>query len=745
MVLARMSFHMRIPVHYLVIMSGLAALSWEVMWQIKSTLALGVSAWGAALTLSITMGGMCAGSLLTGRILANKTIARPTRIYALLEFAIGISGLLLGQAFSAVEKLDTIVYSTTPGAATFVHLFGIVISIGIPAMAMGATIPVLTLVARQYQIPLSILYGLNTLGAAAGALIVAFSLIPLFGVTHAIWIVSALNIAVAIAAWQMHPGPALHLEKSEAKRETPPAPAFGTMAAAILVFVTGFTTFTLEIAWFRALTAAFLSTTDAFAIMLSCALIAIGAGAGFVPALKKRNIPIGVYLCWSGILVFLSTPVIERLDLFLYAISYTPMLIFMQWFIVSLCTIGPPFFLLGIALPWILDQQISAKKTGVLYGINTFAAIAGSIIAAWLFLPSFGFARTAWIAGIIAACTGILFTPKEKRISLCIMGMAALAAAVFFESGAGRTRVLGATHFSTETKPSRILESFEGPDVTATAAEYADGGRILFIDGFVATQQPQGGYMLDHVHYMPWMGYLPMLAVSSPENTLVICFGTGQTANAVRKENPAALDIVDVNKNIFKLAHNFLSNENVLQDSRVTPIVMDGRAYLRRTDKTYDVITLEPMPPSFAGVNALYSREFYKLAKKRLSHDGVIAQWLPFHLVTKHYSASIAKTFQSVFPNAILWIDPVSKVGILLGSANDNGNLGMDWPGYKRTGTRDLPETVVKEAVRLDRYELPQYAAEGEIISDDNQILSYGKAAHLLRDMKLHGEKNEFD
>jgi hypothetical protein len=42
----------------LILLSGLAALSWQVVWQIKSSLALGVSAWGTALTLATTMGGL---------------------------------------------------------------------------------------------------------------------------------------------------------------------------------------------------------------------------------------------------------------------------------------------------------------------------------------------------------------------------------------------------------------------------------------------------------------------------------------------------------------------------------------------------------------------------------------------------------------------------------------------------------------------------------------------------------------
>jgi len=41
----------------LVLISGFSALSWTVIWQLLSSLALGVSAWGTALTLAVTMGG----------------------------------------------------------------------------------------------------------------------------------------------------------------------------------------------------------------------------------------------------------------------------------------------------------------------------------------------------------------------------------------------------------------------------------------------------------------------------------------------------------------------------------------------------------------------------------------------------------------------------------------------------------------------------------------------------------------
>jgi hypothetical protein len=248
------------------------------------------------------------------------------------------------------------------------------------------------------------------------------------------------------------------------------------------------------------------------------------------------------------------------------------------------------------------------------------------------------------------------------------------------------------------------------------------------VDGFLTASQTGAGDA-PNVNYMAWMGHLPMLLHPAPRNALVICFGTGQTANAVRQENPESLDIVDINPRVFKLAHNFTANHGVLSDPRVKPIVMDGRAYMRRTRKIYDIITLEPMPPTFAGVNALYSREFYQLARERLGPEGVIAQWVPFHLVSGQDGASIARTFQSVFPNAILWIDPASTTGILVGTKDDRDALATNWPGFKRPGiTRNLTEQAIKRAVLMDRNELRRYGAYGEVISDDNQKLAYGEA-----------------
>src|SRR5262245_43965650 len=64
----------------MVFTGGIAALAWEVIWQLQASLAFGVSAAGTALTLAATMGGMTCGALAMGRWLRSRVPAHPLRL-----------------------------------------------------------------------------------------------------------------------------------------------------------------------------------------------------------------------------------------------------------------------------------------------------------------------------------------------------------------------------------------------------------------------------------------------------------------------------------------------------------------------------------------------------------------------------------------------------------------------------------------------------------------------------------------
>ena len=81
----------RLTFYLFIASSGFAMLSWEIIWQIKSTLALGVSAFGTAITLAVIMGGMSMGGFLMGRTLRESPPVRAVRLYGLLELIVGVA------------------------------------------------------------------------------------------------------------------------------------------------------------------------------------------------------------------------------------------------------------------------------------------------------------------------------------------------------------------------------------------------------------------------------------------------------------------------------------------------------------------------------------------------------------------------------------------------------------------------------------------------------------------------------
>jgi spermidine synthase len=377
--------------------------------------------------------------------------------------------------------------------------------------------------------------------------------------------------------------------------------------------------------------------------------------------------------------------------------------------------LGPAMLFLGMALPWCLEEFADVERNGRLYGINTLGAVAGSLFTAWLFLPSLGFSRTSWIIGLGVGGLALAALSARGRLAAASACAAALALAIFTTSSLGRDRVQGLAL-------GPIIVAFEEtPDSTISVVE-SGSGHYLVIDGFVASGEASGA------HYMQWMGRLPMLLHPDPRVALVICFGTGQTTNAVREEGAERIDVVDLNAAVFGMAGYFATNRGVLEDPRVHPIAMDGREWIRRTEQRYDVVTLEPMPPSFAGVNALYSREFYELAASKLAPGGIVTQWLPLHLVEPPEAEALTAAFLETFPDAMLWLDPVSGTGILVGRREPvSGSLGSHWPGLAHdVSTRTLGNDAIRLGEALGPIALAAYVRGAEPVTDDNQRLAYG-------------------
>jgi spermidine synthase len=198
---------------------------------------------------------------------------------------------------------------------------------------------------------------------------------------------------------------------------------------------------------------------------------------------------------------------------------------------------------------------------------------------------------------------------------------------------------------------STRLAMSEGVGETIVVLEQAHQ-RMLFVNGF-----PMSGTSFDSQRYMRLFVHVPLLLMERPRDSLVICFGVGNTLSAMLlHDSLERVDVVDVSKHVLEQAAYFSgTNHGALDNPRVQAHVNDGRQHLRmRSPASYDLVTLEPPPLPHAGVAGLYAREFYELVKSRLRPGGMMTQWLPMHQLTTEATRAVIRAFVEVFPTSVL-------------------------------------------------------------------------------------------
>src|SRR6185295_12254226 len=149
--------------------------------------------------------------------------------------------------------------------------------------------------------------------------------------------------------------------------------------------------------------------------------------------------------------------------------------------------------------------------------------------------------------------------------------------------------------------------------------------------------------------------------------------------------------VVELLPAVVRAGSLFSGNLGAATDPRLEIRVGDGRQELVRRSQRYDVITLEPPPPSAAGVVNLYSRDFYELVRSRLEPDGLMAQWWPLPAQNDEDSRSLVRSFLDVFPYASAWSTELHEV-LLVGSASP---IELEGPRIeKRFARGGIPEAL---------------------------------------------------
>ena len=746
----------------LVFLSGAAGLVYEVLWLKELSLLFGSTAYATATTLAVFFLGLAVGGAVAARWAPR--LRSPLLAYAWIELGIAASAVLYFALLGAYLQLYAPLYDALVERPAAFNAFRVALAALMlvpPAALMGASLPVLGqhLVRQPHDLGRygSLLYAVNTLGAATGALLAGFVLPLALGFDRAYLLAMAVNVAVAGSAWRLSRNDARKAvrEPAGARRRTqrrttathtPPArePAAGADSPArLLALVAGLSgvfALALQVLWTRMFAQVLQNSVYTFATILVVLLAALATGSVLANRLCRiRTAPervLWLLLTLSGAGVATTPFAFHALTdglstlatgdgWFLYVASIfanTALLLFV------------PASLLGSVFPYLLRVAEGLRaEPGAIIGrlgaINTAGGVLGSLAAGFVLLATLGLWNSIRLiaAGYLVLALASAWrgwgTPRARLApAAATAGVLALLATALDASR------LPLVDVDTE-RGEELVATWEGPEGVVAVVDRGGSRRIKMnnfytLGGTGSMEQEQN------------QALLPLMTHPQPRSVFLLGLGTGITAGAALRHPVERLLVCEVAPDVIAAAatHFTRPSGGLFSDPRAAVRACDARNHLLGTRERYDLIIADLFVPWRADIGNLYSREHFAAARDRLTTGGRFVQWLPLYQVSRREFDLVARTMLDVFDEVTLWrgsfsaeLPFVAFVGAQQAAPLDPAVVERN--GRHLSGGAPLPDATAL-AVTLPFYAGNLSAASGlippgPINTDDRPLVEY--------------------
>jgi spermidine synthase len=638
------SARLKVVLFLLFFCSGFCSLLYQVVWVRMAFAHFGVITPVLSVVLSVFMLGLGLGSWLGGRWVhasGRRLNISSAYFYAGTEFIIGIGAFVVPLLFQLGEEY--LLNAGEAGSTGYLLISAIFIVVAILPWCtmMGATFPLMMSFVKETdpanQSSFSFLYVANVMGAMTGTAMTALVLVELFGFRSTSIIAATINCSIAAVSLVLGRIYQFELGQGAASRPPTQAPVQPGIRASrrwleIILFTTGFTSLAMEVAWTRAFTFVLKTTIYAFAMILTTYLLSTWVGS----YLYRRNLKHGRLVSTDNVLgalclfalvpILLSDPRVgEHIDATLASA-------------VTLSSIVPFCLALGYLTPQLIDEYSCGDpaSAGLSYGVNIAGGIIGPLVAAYMLLPTIG-TRAALL--VLSVPMFLLFAWSKRPIlwsmrqgaAIVLPFAAVFTFAVFVSRSYEDGRFYGGPH---EVRRDHV----------ATVIAYGEGmGKRLLVNGVGMT-------FLTPITKV--MAHLPLAINNEAKAGLIVCFGMGTTFRAMHSWG-IDTTVVELSPSVTESFGFFFADfRDVIADPKAHIVVDDGRRYLLRSNKKFDVITLDPPPPIEAAASSLlYSKEFYDVVKAHLAPGGILQQWFPGGEENIQYA--VARSLQESFPYVV--------------------------------------------------------------------------------------------
>ncbi len=698
------------------------------------------------MVLASYMLGLALGAAILPRWL-HAGSGRSLRTFALLELGIAMCAVAIPLLLAQFGAWYVAMAGGLPdppsatGLTPRLYFAATCLLLLLPTMLMGATLPVLAgfavRAADQTGPRIAVLYAANTLGAAAGALAGGWWLIPDFGLRQSTVAAIALNLLVVLIAYTISRTPGSDRHHSAATADTTTvthadAPARNSRIVLLaLAAASGFVALTYEVLWTRMLSHALGSSLAAFSTMLASFLLGIGLGSLFSTrrlsprgaAIAYAATQLGVALAAAGAQLWLGQLATNLGAAELATRAIVAML--------------PATLFMGAAFPLLIrmlsDHGVeSARATGQVYALNTIGAVSGALAAGMWLIPALSFEGTARLAVALSLAAAVAamwcFTASARRTKVLISA-AALSFVLVFRPPLPAA-IIDASLVDDSTEGLQRFLAV-GRSATVLVKERDDGSFYLRTNGLPEATVRRAGTPPVR-HSQRWLTALPITARPQARSMLVVGFGGGVAVEDVPQQFEV-IDVVELEPQVIAANASYARwrAADPLADPRVRLIENDARNALNLTQRQYDIVVSQPSHPWTAGAANLYSQEFLRIARSRLTGNGVLLLWINAQFIDEHLLRSIAVTLSSVFPHVRLYRPEPMELMFMASAAPlapereavQASSVLARYPDYFLAAGIGTVEDLAACLAATDEG-MAMLARDGTVLSDDRNLLA---------------------
>jgi spermidine synthase len=305
-------------------------------------------------------------------------------------------------------------------------------------------------------------------------------------------------------------------------------------------------------------------------------------------------------------------------------------------FFAALALFAVPVTALGAAAPFLVRLALqtveeAGRVAGRLYALSTAGSLAGTFLAALILIPWIGTQRTIVATAACVALGSALLAGRAW-----VLAPVAAAALLAIPPAAVKSAL-----FETESEYQYIRVVSDG-----------NGGRDLELNEGVVSHSTWRPHTVLTGRYWDLFLMLPPLLEGPARAMLVIGNAGGTIGRAYGRYYPeTAIDGVELDPELNTVARRWFGAGD---NPRMRLIAADGRPFLERTHKRYDLIIVDayrqPYVPFY-----LTTSEFFRLAREHLRPGGMVALNVAATPGDRKLSDAVGTTLLTAFPQAWRW------------------------------------------------------------------------------------------